>query len=179
MYLATSSVTSALATWMAAQRESDAASDPLFDHVARYDAPDLVRALDDLLTFDVARVALIVPSGERYTGNITPGVATIRHRLTTITVIMALRDEDYTPSTTAASTSIAEVEAVVALKDLIIQRLAATPPAAPADGLIPDNGDPLEVRDESNPDQRLWRAWISRFIVVCGAVEYSNDTFIS
>lgn len=151
----------------------------LFDHVATYDSPDLMQALADLLVIEANSVCLIIPGRERYKGDAVPGRPVLRQRIVEITVLLALRDVDYAPYGAAASTEVPEFQQIMQVKDALSDALDANPSLGLAGVcLYPVDGGPEDIRDEANPDHRLWRAWIARYETPAGVSEYDNDTLV-
>lgn len=179
-YIATQTITTALATWLRAWKTDmeDDELDPYFDIVATYDAPNLMEALNDLLSFEQRHIALVIPSTDRYQGEYVPGQPVMRHRVATFTVVLAIRDEDYIAAIEPSSTSVAEVDQVVTLKDRLLADLDTAATNVPGVELMPTAGAPQEIRDEQTPDHRLYRAWILTLETPAGSREYAGNTFV-
>ena len=177
-YLRTQTITATLAAWLRAWTNGGDA--PTFDHVATYDAPDLLRALGDLLVVDPQKnqAALVVPSTQRYEGDKTPGRIVSRRKFQTLTVILAIRDVDGMPTTTTDDIEVAEFTAVTALVDQVVDAIAdaeAVQPLLPGTQFFPESGGPQEIREEEN-GPTLWRAFLLRFETPAGLREYRNAT---
>lgn len=165
--------------WFGATVTMTAAAANAIEHVGVYDSPDLIPAINDLLVFTAASVCLIIPARERYTGENTPGRVSLRQRYSELTVILAIRDADFVPASSANAKTVNEISQVIDLKDDFIEMLAANPGVGLAGvSLFPTDGGPQDIRDEENPDRRLWRAWVARFETPAGVAEYDNETLV-
>lgn len=142
-------------------------SEPLFQAVRMYDAPDLLAALEDLLVFE-ERVALVVPS-EIIDETIKDAETTMVRRTQALTVIVS--DVDYEPGPLSyfGDEGPGGRLGVVRLKDIVIDALAFADAGVPGVCLIPAGGGPQEVRREG--ESRTRRAWLHRFETHAGFAE--------
>lgn len=170
-YIATNTIITALRTWLTTWKAQPQDEAPAFgDAVYSYDAPELERALNDLLRFEDPRLVLLVPGQERYMGSFEPDRPTVRTRVQELTAIIAIRE--YAPKRADAP---AEFVAVTALKDAIFASLALEPTVGLAGVcLVPEGGGPLSIRDEDG--EAYYRAWAARLTTFAGHQGYAMGT---
>lgn len=172
-YIATNTIRDALAAWAKSFQVSGLT---WAEWVGAYDSPDLLPAINDLLVLSAARVILVVPGQERYSGSAAPGLPLLRYRYSTFTVMLALRVDG--PSAAGVNAEqIAEIAEITTVKDAFIEQLVSAEELVPGVSLYPTDGGPQDIRDQADPDRAMWRAWIARFETPAGATEYENATF--
>lgn len=165
-YVRTMSVVDDLAAWLTLWRWPEA-DEAFFERVAVYDAPDLVKALNDLLVFGEDKVALLVPLNHRYIGSLLQGVTT-RRKVISVMAIYAVRDYD-------VSTVAAQIATVSDLADYIEADLTTATWSLSGVRLVPVEGAPEDIRHPDRQSQTMWRAWTARYESWAGIAEYDTE----
>jgi hypothetical protein len=137
-----------------------------FTTVAVYRNENLLKALEDLFTYD-DRVCLLVPGGDNY-DNVTQGTNVYSARASDIVLLIADRDYSKEQAELIGGT---DAPGVIALKDLVVVALTGSNLNISGVTLLPTSGDPLRLTDKEREEAPGRDCWAQTFNTTAGRVK--------
>jgi hypothetical protein len=142
-----------------------------FTEVKIYRDQNLIKAFADMLVFD-DRACFIVPAGDRDTDH-TEGRVTIVDRETDLVLLIA--DRNYGGEDTALVGEAGAGPGVVALKDLVTEKLTGARLNLPYVLLVSNGGQPMHLTDTEKEAQAGRDCWALDFKTSAGSMRVARD----